>query len=162
MSCDNKKKGTTIDGICANTQLWTRVDAVAPYHTPYQPAREKLRKEMLLAAVLSSRKNEILMREGGLQKWTKWMENGFSSTVQNNGNNSKTGYGTVTLFIFLSKTGENILFSCCSVHSSESSGREDTVWQVSSKEAQCSDVATPGILLELSNWDSWDNVDGSS
>jgi hypothetical protein len=32
---------------------------------------EKLRKEMLLAAVLSSRKNEILMREGGLLKWTK-------------------------------------------------------------------------------------------
>lgn len=27
------------------------------------------------------------------------MENGFSSTVQNNGNNSKTDYGTVSLFI---------------------------------------------------------------
>jgi hypothetical protein len=34
VSCDNEKKGTTIDGLCANTQLWTCVDAVAPYHTP--------------------------------------------------------------------------------------------------------------------------------
>jgi hypothetical protein len=36
------------------------------------------------------------------------MENGFSSTVQNNGNNSKTDYGTVTLLIENGK--EHLIF----------------------------------------------------